>query len=123
MNYTFSQELTAIAAVASLLLNCIVALVTLTWGLKKVGDRINEKIEVHREKLESDIEEARKMSGELAAALRGKIQEIELYIRDTYVRRDSFSEVMKNYGIEMRGQFDMVNNRLERMEKKIDHQT
>ena len=119
----YSQELTSIAAIASFILNCTVALIGLTWGLKKIGDKINERIDEHRERFDYEVSEVRKGAGEMGIAIRAKIQEVELYIRDTYVRRDSFGAVMDQFRSEWRGQFELLNSRLERMEKKIDRTT
>ncbi len=109
-----------IIAATGLILNIIVALVGLTWGIGKVRDTIRKEIEDHREKFDNELHQLRLNTGEVATALRQKITEVELFNRDTFMRRDSFYEVMKGYGADMRSQFEKIDQRLERMEAKID---
>ncbi len=107
-------------AVAGLTLNVLVAVVGLTWGIAKIRDTVRSEIATHREKFDADLNSLRLSTGEIAAALRQKITEVELFKRDTFMLRDSIYEVMKGYGADMRGQFDKIEQRLERMESKID---
>lgn len=59
--------------------------------------------------------------GEAVQALRQKINGVELYIRDEYVRRDSFYSVKEDLqgAIEKLG--DDIGDRLDKLEKKIDN--
>jgi len=107
-------------ALAGLTMNILVAVVGLTWGVAKIRDTVRDEIEQHREKFDGDLHQLRLNTGEIGAALRQKITEVELFNRDTFMRRDSFYEVMKGYGADMRSHLDKIEQRLERMESKID---
>lgn len=107
-------------ALAGLTLNILVAVVGLTWGVAAIKTAVRDEIASHREKIDIEIEKLRLNTGEIGAALRQKITEVELYSRDTFMRRDSFYESLKGYGADMRSQFDKIEQRLERMESKID---
>lgn len=110
-------------ALASFFLNVLVAVIGLTWGVRRIGQEIEQKIEAHRDRFDDQIDRLQNETGELGHSLRTKIQHVELFVRDTYVRRDSFYQTMKGYGEEMRGQFEKIDARLERMESKIDSKT
>ena len=107
-------------ALAGLTLNILVAVVGLTWGIAKIRSTVRDEIAAHRQKFDSELHQLRLNTGEIAAALRQKITEVELFNRDTFMRRDSFYEAMKGYGADVREQFGKVEQRLERMEAKID---
>jgi uncharacterized protein YukE len=106
--------------IASLVLNAGGILVALTWGVSKIKDAIREEIEDHRREVDRKIDELRQQTGETIAAIRTKINETELWNRDTFMRRDSFYKVMEEHSANMRGAFDKIDARLERMEGKID---
>lgn len=110
----------AIIALASLGLNLLVALAGFTIGIRRIGEKVEEKIESHRIIFDGEMDTVRREVGEIATAIRSKIQEVELFTRDTFVRRDSFMEAMRGFGTDMRSQFDKIDARLERMEAKID---
>lgn len=107
-------------ALAGLTLNILVAVVGLTWFVSKIRETVRDEIATHREKFDGELHSLRLNTGEIAAALRQKITEVELFNRDTFMRRDSFYEAMKGYGADIRDQFGKVEQRLERMESKID---
>lgn len=127
----FGMTVAETVAVAGLLLNILIAVVGLTWGVSKIRDTVRREVEEDREKItleinalrhshDGQIGTLRRDTGEVTAALRQKITEVELFNRDTFMRRDSFYEVMKGYGADMRSQFEKIDSRLERMEAKID---
>lgn len=107
-------------ALAGLTLNILVALVGLTWGVAKIRDAVRAEIESHRERIDGELDALTRSVGKNLIELRDKIREVELYVRDTYLRRDSFNELMKGFSADLRSNFDKVEARLERMEAKID---
>jgi len=107
-------------AAISLLLNVIVAAVGLTWGIAKIRETVRDEIEEHKVIVEGKIESLRSNTGEMGAALRSKITEVELFMRDTFVRRDSFNTFASAIADNIKIQFDKVDRRLERMESKLD---
>lgn len=98
-----------LVGISALILNVIVALVGLTWGLAKIRDTVKDEIIKYRIELNDDIDSTGRSFGESIAAVREKIREVELFIRDTYVRRDNWSEG-----------FERIEASLRRMEQKID---
>ena len=114
------MTLSEIFSLSGLCLNILVAVVGLTWGIAKIRDAVKRDVEEHREKIDGELDKLSRNTGEIAIAIRQKITEIELYMRDTFVRRDSFYDAMKQYSSDMRGQFTNLEKRLERMETKLD---
>lgn len=62
------------------------------------------------------LERTAREFGEIVAAMRAKVNEVELFCRDNYIRRDSFQTTIKELS-------DRLEQRLERMEDKIDRKT
>lgn len=118
------MDIATYAAIGSLVLNVFVALVGATWGVARikseVKDAVRDEIDAHRTQIDDRITQIEQRVGETTAALRSKINETELWNRDTFMRRDSFYKTMESYSTDMRTQFDKIEKRLERMEEKID---
>jgi hypothetical protein len=108
-------------AAVSLVLNFIVAAVGLTWGIAKVRDTVRDEIEAHRVTIDNKIDSLRSHTGEMGSALRAKITEVELYTRDTFIRRDTFNNFVSNITESFKVAFDKIDRRLERMETKMDN--
>jgi hypothetical protein len=107
-------------ALAALALNVVVALVGLTWGLSKIRDTIRDEIETHRIAFDADIDGLRREFGETAQAIRQKINDVEIWGRDNYVKKDSFTTVTDRISREILSIAERLDKRLERMEIKID---
>ncbi len=107
-------------ALGGLALNVLVAVVGLTWGIAKIRDAVRAEIEAYRNRFDGELGELDRSFGKNLLDQRDKIREIELYVRDTYLRRDSFQEVIRAMQGDLRSSFDKIDQRLERMEKKID---
>lgn len=86
---------------------------------KESDDRLDEKSSEFAERIDKTTREF----GEVALAIRQKITEVELFCRDTYVRRDGFYKVQENFETSIRALGDKIDARLERMEVKIDSKT
>lgn len=86
----------------------------------RTKEEIEEKLADERRQFDLVLDRTRRDFGETAAALRTKIQEVELFTRDTFMRRDSFYEVARQQQIENKSAWDRIEKRLERMELKID---
>jgi biopolymer transport protein ExbB/TolQ len=112
-----------IIAAGTLAFNLIAAVIALTWGLARVRDTVRDEIDSKRNKLEEAIDHLGHRYGETFSAIRQKISEIELYGRDTYQRRDSAKENIERFGADIKLQFTRLDNRLDRMENKIDKAT
>lgn len=81
---------------------------------------IDDKIELTRlEFIERTNVQAREF-GETVAAVRLKVQEVELFSRDTFLRRVSFYKAQENIETSITRFAEKIETRLERMEEKID---
>lgn len=116
-----------ILAAASLGLNLLIAIVGLTWGIGKIKDAVRDEIEEHKLRMDAKFEDtdrkidaANLRAGEIGAAIRNKVSEVELHLRDHYVRRDSFDRVIGMIIESIKALGDKIEHRLERMETKID---
>lgn len=116
-----------ILAAVALLLNVLIAIIGLTWGISKIKDAVRDEIEENRVRMEAKIEDADReiasvslRAGEIGMAIRTKINEVELHLRDHYVRRDSFDRVINMITDSIKVLGDKIEHRLERMEAKID---
>ncbi len=107
-------------AIAGFLLNVLVLAVGGTWKLSRVEASIRKAIAVHQREAYVEIDKVRRETGESMTAMREKIREVELYCRDTYVRRDSFFKVADEFTGGLKAMSDKIEARLERMEEKID---
>ena len=59
-----------VTAIAALVLNVVVAIVGLTWGLGKIRDTVRDEIEEHRIAFDADIDGLRREFGETAIVFR-----------------------------------------------------
>lgn len=116
-----------IVAALALIFNISLTLYSGGWNLSnKMADmeaRLRVAITAAKTELELRQDATARDNGEGLAALRQKTHEVEIWARDTFVRRDSFlaviAEVKQGFGV----LGDRIENRLERMESKIDGKT
>jgi hypothetical protein len=111
-------EILALIAVST---NLICAIVGLTWGVKKIEERLEErilsKIAVHIGSAISESElKTERVFGEVSAALREKIVQVEFFVRDNYVREKDFESMIKLF----EGRFDRLQDSLDRLGEKLD---
>ena len=82
-------------------------------GLRQAINDSKEEIEERQERQGRDF-------GETVSALKEKVREVELYVRDTYIEKDDFLVQMQHHNLMMTNNFANVTARLDRMEKKLD---
>lgn len=104
-------------------INLLVTAIVGTWKLSRVELAIRQSIASSRAEIDERIEAIRREFGETGHALREKIAQVELYTRDTFVRRDSFYKVSDDLAAKLTAMDDKIDKRLERMEGKIDSKT
>jgi hypothetical protein len=98
-------------------------LVTLTWKLSRLELSLRGTIQVSRNEIEERQDRVVREFGETVSAMREKVREVELFCRDTFMRRDSFLEANRQNAIEFKAFGERIESRLERMETKIDSKT
>jgi hypothetical protein len=109
-----------VIALISLAFNVLVASIGLTWGIGKIRDAVRDEIEDYKDKVDNQIDTLRLNAGEMGAALRTKISEVELFTRDTFVRHDSFNKILDSIASMLRSEVTRLDSRLNRMENKMD---
>lgn len=107
-------------AIVSLVFNIIVASVGLTWGIGRVRDAVRDEVEEHKRETDGKIDSLRLGINEMGTAIRSKITDVELHMRDNYVRRDTFSRFMDSISEVIRLSLEKIEKRLDRMENKLD---
>lgn len=107
-------------SVAQLVITIVTLAVHGTRKLAASEQAIQRSLVSSRKELDSHIDGLRREVGETLTAMRQKIQEVELYIRDNYVRRDSFSEVTKRISNEVEAAVGRVELQVAKLENKID---
>ena len=94
------------------------------WNLSnKIADmeaRLRNDIIEAKTELETRQDTSTRENGEGLAAIRQKVHEVEMWIRDTFVRRDSFLQVIAEVKTGFNDLGTRLEKRLDRMEEKID---
>lgn len=122
------MELEVYIAIGALFLALIAHVVRVTWKAREVEKEIREDFDAHIENLERDVakivrenqqrtETLRHEAGEMGAAIRQKLHEIEVYARDTFVRKDAFEAAVTR----LENSFERGVDKLEdKIDKAID---
>jgi hypothetical protein len=114
------EAITVLVGVGGLLLQTIALIAAGIWRLSRTEAAIRQEIASHRIENADRVDTAVRQIGETFTAFRTKITEVELYLRDNYVRRDSFQSVVGQVMGDMKTIGDRIEARLLRMEGKID---
>lgn len=124
-----------LVAVAALVLNIVLAVRNGQWGLpdrlnrlegkimaavKEHRDHTDTMLDATRQELDQAIDRSRREFGETVHAIQSKIQQFELYVRDTFVRRDSFLAVIKENKDALEKHGNSVARRLDNLDAKLD---
>lgn len=118
------QAIMIAVQLAALILTAIGLAITGTWQLANMREQLTKAILEHRLELDDDIARHRvTFDGELAlfrkefgdtfSALRQKINDVELDSYKTFVRRESFYEVINGFR-------SAVDARMDKIEAKLD---
>ncbi len=112
-----------IIATTALVLNVIVAIVGATWGVARVNHQIKGALERELEGLHAAIHHVElrneRQMGEMGLALRTKITEVELHLRDNFVRRDIFQDTVVILTKNMESQFARLEAAINRLSDKV----
>lgn len=91
-------------------------------ALNKLQSTLTDKMDAQAKTQSAEIDklsdEVRREFGEGLSALRAKIHEVELFIRDTYVRRDSFSLVVTRIEEMIKLSMDKMDAKLDKLEER-----
>lgn len=109
--------------IAGFVLNLIVIAVGGTWKLSQLEVSLRASIEKSRKEIDDRLDAQSREFGETVSALRQKIHEVEMWSRDTFMRRDGFYKVKEDLTTEIKGIRDELKSDLRRMEDKLDQKT
>ena len=107
----------------ALFLNVLVLPAVGIWKLTRVEVALRGAIAASRQETDDRIETNARAVGETIAAIREKVREVELYCRDTFIRRDSFMQVQASMEASLHALGVDLKDWLGRLEKKIDTKT
>jgi hypothetical protein len=95
-----------------------------SWSLSGKIARMETGLRAAIEKSKKEIEEQHNdhtaIVGTTLTSFRDKFRELELYVRDNYVKGPDFLHAMEQYGAIQKAYQEALLNRLDRVEKKID---
>lgn len=103
-----------------LLVNLILIAVGGTWKLGQLERSLHSAIEKSRKEIDDRIDSQAREFGETASAMRQKIHEVELWARDTFMRRDGFYSVKDELSAEIKSTRDELRADIKELAKKID---
>lgn len=121
--------------IAGFVFQVVATLVGGAWVLGRANARIaetfREELDKHKADTTKGLDEVNKILvenelsaerrvGEVGAALRSKITEFELFVRDHYVRRDTFQEMVKMMSTSVQSQFARLEASINRLSDKFD---
>lgn len=85
-------------------------------SLRKVIIDNRNEVEFRQDRHTHDV-------GETIAAIREKVREVELFVRDKYIEKDDFLLQMQHHNDMITMNFTNITARLDRMEKKLDQKS
>lgn len=109
-----------IVTIASFILTAGGMLVAVTWRLSQTEIALREAISTSQKDVEDRQDRMAREFGETVTAIRQKVHEVETWARDEFVRKSSFDSAMARVEKMLSDQFDRIEARIDRMEKKID---
>lgn len=99
--------------------------VKITWAIRDLGEGLRADMETRSsQRDQSNIERdatLRRELGETFHAQRTKIHEVEMWSRDTFVRKDSFELVVGRLESSIEKLGDRLENKLEKLVDKIQN--
>jgi len=111
--WTIATVIAAIALVVNLVQRIFGAGSNLPIALAAVEARLTIAIDGARKEIEERQDVHVHDTGETIAALKEHVRQVEFHLRDNYVRKDDFSEML-------RINFLNITSRLDRIEKTLD---
>lgn len=112
--------LTLLGIVSGLVVQAILGAVFLTQKLAGMKEALTGEIIEYRDEVKAEIAGERRITGESMAALRQKINDVELEAAKVYVRRDSWHQAMNQLQIQLAAGDKAAEERTLRIEAKVD---
>lgn len=110
-------------ALGSFVLSMGIALVTGTIGVRKLSENIQAALDAKIDKLREQMVQAelayeRRVS-QTDAGLRAQINEVEFYVRDNFVKEDTFNRMIEMLASSNSNQFKSIQAQLDRIFDKL----
>lgn len=104
-------------AIAGLAINILATVATVAWKMSRVELSmklaLREAMEESTKEIDGRIDMHVRYFGETVAAVRQKIVEVELFARDTFLRKDESHQAIEQLG-------DRIEAQLTRLERRLD---
>jgi hypothetical protein len=104
---------------AGFLVNMLVLAAVVTWKLSRVEKSIRDDFALERKSIDVELDNMGRAAGESVAAVREKIVQVELFCRDTFLRRETFFEVNRKNDLLISEMMQEIRKRLERIEDHL----
>lgn len=117
------QTLLLIVGALGFVVNITVLAVGGVWKLSRVEQAIRETVTDHREEIDREFVTLRSELQQNLLAIRQKVTDVEIWGRDNFVKKDTFTQVVTGIRDDLKGVGDRIEARLLRMESKMDHAT
>lgn len=91
--------------------------------VRKIGkavEALSNELKNHADEDRTQFELVRSETREVVAAIRTKVNEVELYTRDTFVRRDSLREIMADQQRSISGMITDLKEWMRRIEGRLN---
>jgi hypothetical protein len=122
---------TVAIGIMALIVQTIALIVGGIWALSRTEQNIRQQIADHKLENEERVNATMRSIGETFTGIRQKISEvdialgkriteIELYVRDTFLQKESFRVVIAEITANIKGLGDRIESRMQRMEDKFD---
>jgi hypothetical protein len=123
-------EYTLYIGIASLALALIVHAVRVTWQVRGIETEVRAFMDAQIDNLQRDIRKIQQVqadradgmrhdTGEMGSALRSKIHEVEMFVRDKFVSKDSFELVIARLEKSMEKLGDKIEDKLDRWVERL----
>lgn len=97
-----AQNLTIYLAIVAFILGLLAHAIKLTWRISQMELDIREDVDANVDNIQRDVrkleaetvEAHRREVGETVSAIRQKIHDVETWNRDTFVRKETFEQVI-----------------------------
>lgn len=116
---------------AAFVVNIVVLAIGGTWALARQGRGIEQAIYRSRQETDGEIDKLRydlrtehddflRRFGDSLSAIRQKVNDVELWARDEFVRRDDFYRILDGINKSITALGDKIDARVDKLVNKID---
>lgn len=122
-----TADLAMLVAVGGLVITMVDKIWTGSWSLSgkiaKMETHLRAAIIASRKEVEERQDEHTHFVGETLTSFRDKFRELELYVRDNYVKAPEFQHAMEQARELQKSYHNALLERLDRVEKKLDNKS